>query len=224
MKKVIIIIVSLLISCLLSSCVSFLGTKHLPVKGFGDNKYIDYEGVRYFCMPEESKKSGYWYPNRDSENATTYIGFSKMKFYKWIDVTCFYLHDNGEGTAYIHGSPYCYFTEGIHGFPPIEAEYVDALIVGGVEIDDRVIINDFMALQREQSGEVRTYSDLEFFYDGSKYEDITLYNREFDITRAFRVGYDDEGFCWVTVFSQAGSSYKRIPDELFARITRLAGN
>ena len=224
MKKTIVFTAILLISCLLTSCVSFLGTEYLPVKGFGDNKYIDYKGVRYYCIPEESNKSGFWAPKSDSENSTTFIGFSKEKFYEWTVVTRFYLHDNGEGTAYIHGSPYYYFPEGINGFPPVEAEFVDALIVGDAEISDRQVIDDFMALQDEEGGPFLRHSDLEHFYDGSKYENIILYNREYNLKRVYIVGYDTGGSCWVPVFKQPGFPYKKIPDELYTRIVYLAEN
>ena len=240
MKRRILITAVIFLACLLTSCVSYLGAEHLAVMGSGDNRYIDYGSARYYCAPEESEKSGYWYPKEDSENMT-YIGFSKEKFHQWTVVTRFYFFDNGSRASYIHGSPYYYFPEGVSGFPPVEAGYVDALLVGGAEIDDRQIIEGFMALQ-DGEGTSRAYSDLEHVIGGSaggagdaggagsaggaggaRYEDITLYNKEYCIVRPFLIGYDSEG-CWVPVFKQAGFPYIKIPDELYAQIVDLVEN
>ena len=223
MKKRLAITAAIFLACLLSSCVSYLGAEHIAVKGSGGNRYIDYGGARYYCAPEESSKGGYWYPKGDSEDMA-YIGFSKEKFHQWTVVTRFYFYDNGNEASYIHGSPYYYFPEGISGFPPVEADYVDALLVGGAEIDDRQVIEGFMALQ-DGKGASRAYSDLDHAIgggnaSGAMYENITLYNKEYSIVRPFILGYDSEG-CWVPVFKQAGYPYVKIPDGLYAQIVEL---
>ena len=217
MKKVFSIVTILLVVCLLSSCVSYLGPTHITVKGFGDNRYIDHGGVRYHIVPEESQKGGYWYPNEG--RGTVFLGNTKEKFYDWIVVSDAYLFDNGKGISYIHCGAYYYFPEGIYGFPAVEAANVDALIIGDSYITDRQIIEEFMALQEEKRGV--SYSDLNASATWIS-DRITLYNEDFDLIRPFLVDFDGENV-WVPVFSIPGYSYTKIPPDLLDRMMALIG-
>jgi len=215
------LITALLIS--LTGCVSYLGSEIVNVKGFGDNRYIDHNGVRYHIVPEESQKGGYWYPRNTGGR---YIGFAKEKFYKWTVVTKFFFFDNGQGVSYIHGSPYYYFPEGIYGFPSMELDNIDALILDytndwgkpGKEISDREIIKAFWELQSQEA----VSADTDFkIGEAGYFEDITILNREFNIVRPFLITYNEDG-AWIPNFGSPGYKIVLIPDDLYKRIIELS--
>jgi len=216
MKKTFLILV-LLVAVFMTSCISYLGPVHLPVNGTGDNRYIDYGGIRYSILPEESQKGGYWY-SADGDN-TVFIGRSKQRFYEWIDVTSFYLYDNGKGVSYIHGSPYYYFPEWITGFPELEAANIDELIVGDARIADREIIEAFFALQYEAAKfEDAPFDSLSpWIVNGREIDRITAYNIDFDLVRPFLI-YTYGDSVLVPVFRQPGYKHTKMPDDLAERI------
>jgi len=221
MKKLLPVVAILLVACLttplLTSCVSYIGPKHVSIRGVGDNRYIDHGGVRYTIVPEESQKSGYWYP-KNGENSV-FIGTTKERFYKWIVVSDARFYDNGKGTSYIHCGAYYYFPEGISGFPDICAANVDEITIGEAGITDRQIIEAFMALQETKEGLERydRISDEPWIVNGRDCDRIDVYNRDFDLIRSFLIMFDGES-CWVPVFKQPGAQYARIPDDLLGQI------
>ena len=221
----------------LTSCVSYLGPKHISIKGSGNGRYIDYGGVRYTINPAESQKSFYWSPDKDRN--MIYLGNCKEWFYEWHVVTDVYLYDNGEGTAYIKADPYYYFPEGISGFPPVTVENIDALILNHTdiygknsgEIRDRSIIEAFFELQEKDGKEKAVRSgretdseteELEFIWDEDGYlKDITLYNSEFNLVRPLVLMYGKQG-AWIPKMYDSGSIL--IPDELYEKIINAASN
>ena len=221
MKKILPFIAILLMASLLipflTSCVSYIGPKHVSVKGAGDNRYIDHCGVRYTIVPGESQKSGYWSPNNGEDSVI--LGRTKEPFYKWIVVSDVRFYDNGEGISYIHCGAYYYFPEGISGFPDICAANVDELIIGDAVITDRQIIDAFMALQDETKGLERydRVSDEPWIVNGQDCDRIDIYNRDFDLIRTFLIKFDGDT-CWIPVFKQPGAKYSRIPDDLYGQI------
>jgi len=215
MKKILSFFTVLLVICMLTSCVSYLGPTHITINGFGDNRYIDHGGIRYYIVPEESQKGGYWYP-KEGKN-TVFLGNTKEKFYEWLVVNDAYLFDNGNGVSYIHCGAYYYFPEGISGFPSIETANIDALIIGDSYITDRQIIEEFMALQGEKRGV--KYSDLDASVSWIS-DSITLYNEEFDLIRPLLIQFDGTNI-WIPVYGLPGFPYTKIPTGLYDRMMAL---
>ena len=221
MKKILpviaILLIAFMLAPLLTSCVSYIGPKHVSIRGVGDSRYIDHGGIRYTIVPGESQIGGYWYPN-DGENSIV-LGRTKERFFEWIVVSDVRFYDNGKGTSYIHCGAYYYFPEGISGFPDICAANVDEIIIGEARITDRQIIEAFMALQ-EKPGEAERYNgipDEPWIINGQNCDRIDIYNRDFDLIRPFLIMFDRET-CWVPVFNHPGAQYARIPDDLYGQI------